>query len=95
MLVCSRLVFGRYSPRMSAEIWAILSAFLWFSTAQSLQANSRIVVGIETGYGLDDRSSSPGRVKNFLHVVQIGSGVHSTYLRGSRGSFPWGKESGV
>jgi hypothetical protein len=31
------------------------------------------VVGIATDYGLDDRgvgSSSPGRVKNFLHVVQ-------------------------
>jgi hypothetical protein len=29
------------------------------------------------------RSSSPGRVKNFLHVVQTGSGAHSD-------SFPMG-----
>jgi hypothetical protein len=38
-------------------------------------------VGIATGYGMDDRgdrSSSPSRVKNFLHVVQTGSGVHPT-----------------
>jgi hypothetical protein len=57
------------------------------------------VVGIATGYGLEDRggrSSSPGRVKNFLHVVQTGSGVHPTsYLVGTGGSFPGGKAAGV
>jgi hypothetical protein len=50
-------------------------------------------LGTETSYGLDDRggrSSSPGRVKNFyLHVVQAGSGVHTTsYAMGTRDSFP-------
>jgi hypothetical protein len=37
------------------------------------------IVGIATGYGLDDREvgvPSPGRVKNFVHVVQTGSGAH-------------------
>jgi hypothetical protein len=37
------------------------------------------IVGITTGYGLDDRggrSSSPGGSENFLHVVQTASGVH-------------------
>jgi hypothetical protein len=50
------------------------------------------VVGIATGYGLDDwgRSSSPGRVKNFLHV-QTGSGAHpASYPMGTGGSFPRG-----
>jgi hypothetical protein len=35
-------------------------------------------VGIATDYGLDDRGG-PSRVKNFLHVVQTGSGAHPTY----------------
>jgi hypothetical protein len=35
-------------------------------------------VGIATGYWLDKRgqSLSPGRVKDFLYVVQTGSGTH-------------------
>jgi hypothetical protein len=39
------------------------------------------VVDIATGYRAGrprGRSSSPGRVKNFLHAVQTGSGVHRT-----------------
>jgi hypothetical protein len=41
-------------------------------------------VGIATGYELDSkriRSSSPGRIKNFFHFVETGSGAH-------RASFP-------
>jgi hypothetical protein len=35
------------------------------------------------------RSSSPGRVKTFLHVVQTGSVVHpASCLMGTGGSFP-------
>jgi hypothetical protein len=52
------------------------------------------VVGIATGYGLDDRGrcSSPDMVKNVLHVVQTGSGVYPTsYQMGTGGSFPRGK----
>jgi hypothetical protein len=56
------------------------------------------VVGIAIGYGLDDRggrNSSPGRVKNFLHVVQTGSGVHITsYLMGTGALSPGLKRSG-
>jgi hypothetical protein len=33
------------------------------------------------------QSSCPGRVKNFLHVVQTGSGVHLTYPMGIGCSF--------
>jgi hypothetical protein len=41
------------------------------------------------------RSSSPGRVKNFLHVVQTGSGVHPTsYPMGTGVSFPGIKRPG-
>jgi hypothetical protein len=32
------------------------------------------------------RSSSPGRFKNFIHVVQIGSGVHPTSCQMHRGA---------
>jgi hypothetical protein len=38
-----------------------------------------IGVGIATGYRLDDGGvgvPSPGRVKNFLHAIQTGSGAH-------------------
>jgi hypothetical protein len=53
------------------------------------------VVGIATGYGLEKRGigvPSPGRVKNFLHVVQTGSEAHpASYPLGSGGSFLGGK----
>jgi hypothetical protein len=40
-------------------------------------------------------SSSPGRVKNFLHVVQTGSGVHpASYPMGTGGSFSGVKRQG-
>jgi hypothetical protein len=41
-----------------------------------------------TGYGMEDRgrSSNPGSVKNFLHIVQTGSGAHpASYLMGTGG----------
>jgi hypothetical protein len=50
--------------------------------------------GIARGYGLDDRSSIPGRGKNFslLHSVQNGSRVHTaSYPMGKGCSFPVGK----
>jgi hypothetical protein len=38
------------------------------------------------------RNSSPDRVKNFLHSVQTGSGVHPTsYPMSTGGSFPGGR----
>jgi hypothetical protein len=39
------------------------------------------LVGIATGYGLEDRGVGiriPVGVKNFLHLVQTGSEIHST-----------------
>jgi hypothetical protein len=56
------------------------------------------VVGLTTGYGLDDRgrSSSAGRVKNLLQIVKAGSGVHPTSCQmGTRGSFPGDKAAGA
>jgi hypothetical protein len=59
------------------------------------------IVGVETGYGLDDRGvgvPSPGRVKNFClhHVIQTGSVIHPTfYPMGTGGSFPGGKAAGM
>jgi hypothetical protein len=42
------------------------------------------------------RSSSPGRVKNFLHVVQTGSGDHpASYPMAAGASFPRGKAAGA
>jgi hypothetical protein len=56
-------------------------------------------VGISTGYELDDkrgRSSSHGRVKNFLHVVQTGSMAHpASYPMGIWGSFPGDEATGA
>jgi hypothetical protein len=53
------------------------------------------VVGIATGYGLDDRGVGVRvSVKTFLHVVQTGSRVHPTYLIGTEGSFPGCKAAG-
>jgi hypothetical protein len=53
------------------------------------------VVGVATGYGLDGQGvgvPSPARVKNFLHVVQTGSGVHQTsYPMDTGNYFPGGK----
>jgi hypothetical protein len=42
------------------------------------------------------RSSSPSRVKNFLHFVQTGSEAHpSSYPMFTAGSFPGGKFAGA
>jgi hypothetical protein len=50
------------------------------------------VVGITTGYGLDNRSSIPGNANcSLLHSVQTGSGAHpASYPMGTADSFPWG-----
>jgi hypothetical protein len=56
-------------------------------------------VGIPADYGLDGRSvgsSSPGRVKNFLFVVQTGSGAQrASYRVGTGDSFLGGKAAGA
>jgi hypothetical protein len=42
------------------------------------------------------RSSSPGRVKNFLRVIQTGSGAHpASYPMGTGGFFPGGRTAGA
>jgi hypothetical protein len=58
------------------------------------------VVGIATGYGLDDRGVgvrvSVGQDFSPLHIVQTGSGAHLTsYPMGTRGSFLGGKPAGA
>jgi hypothetical protein len=65
---------------------------VFFSDTCALIMSRDSVVGIATIYRLEDprgRSSSSGRIKNFLLVVQTGSGVHPTsYPVDSGGSFP-------
>jgi hypothetical protein len=55
-------------------------------------------VGTATEYGLDDltaRSSSPGKGKSFLHVVQTGSeGYPASYPMGTGALSPGVKRSG-
>jgi hypothetical protein len=57
------------------------------------------VVGIETGYGLDDLGVGvrvPGQEFSFLHVVQTGSGAHpASYPMGTGDSLPGGKAAGA
>jgi hypothetical protein len=58
------------------------------------------VVGIATGYGLDDRwvgiLDPVGSKFSLLHVVQTGSGVHPTSCpMGTESSFPRGKAAGA
>jgi hypothetical protein len=58
------------------------------------------VVGIATGYGLDDQGVGVrvpvGQEFSILHVVQTGFGVHPTsYPMGTGGSFPGGKAAGA
>jgi hypothetical protein len=58
------------------------------------------VVGIATGYGLDDRGVGvlvPVMARLFLlHVIQTGSGVYPTsYRKGTGGSFPVAKATGA
>jgi hypothetical protein len=49
-------------------------------------------VGIATDYGLDDQGGgSSGQKFSLLHIVQTGSGVHSTSYKMGRGLFPGGK----
>jgi hypothetical protein len=55
-------------------------------------------VGIATGYGLDDRGSIPGRVRNFsvFHSIQSGSGYNPvSYLMDTNDSFSGGKADGA
>jgi hypothetical protein len=51
------------------------------------------VVGIATGYGLDEKGFGVrAPVGTLLHVVQTGSGVHPAFLSSEYGgSFPGGK----
>jgi hypothetical protein len=68
-------------------------SLLLIALARRNLVGTHSLIGTATGYGMDDqggRSSSPGRVKNFLfHFFQTGSGVHPTsYTMGTGGSFP-------
>jgi hypothetical protein len=56
-----------------------------------------ISISIETGYGLDDRGSIPGRAENFSlrYCVQTGSGAHpASHPVGTGAYFPGGKVAG-
>jgi hypothetical protein len=61
-----------------------------------MSRDNAVGIRLATGWTTEGRSSSPGSVKNFLHVVQTGSGAHpASYPMGTRGSFPEGKAAGA
>jgi hypothetical protein len=64
----------------------------YFVSLRAFKRSRDSVVGIATGYGLDDRGVGirvPVGARIFLHVVQTGSGVYPTsYPMGTGGSFP-------
>jgi hypothetical protein len=72
------------------------------SSDQLLRKAALKIVGIATGYGLDDWGSGvgsiPGRAGNFslLYRAQTDSGEHrASYPMGTEGSFPGGKAAGA
>jgi hypothetical protein len=108
VLCCRQLVAGplcpfshpshswTYKPQTESLMLDIWQA--WDSGKRCRYSNSGSQgssVNIATGYGLEDqvgRSSSLSRFRNFLHVVWIDSGAHTTsYRMGARCSFPGGK----
>jgi hypothetical protein len=65
--------------------------FIDHGVIQEPGQRSSLRVGRQVG-----RSSSPGRVTNFLHVVLTGSGAHlASYPMGTGRSFPGGKAAGA
>jgi hypothetical protein len=56
------------------------NGYLYFINHYYIFEGRDSAVGIVTGYALYDLGVgvlSPGRVNNFLHVVQTGSGIHT------------------
>jgi hypothetical protein len=77
-------------PNNSSEHCCFQYLYCIFTVAPKTRA-SRYSVWLLAPRG---RNSSPGRLKNFLHVVKTGSGAHSaSYPIGTRGSFPGAKLS--
>jgi hypothetical protein len=81
---------------MGIILWPT-SNYIFFSLWESRDSS----FGIALGYRLDDRDSRvrfPAGAEHFSlhHRIQNGSGAHpASYPRGTRGSFPWGKEAGA
>jgi hypothetical protein len=90
--LCSGEVTFEYRPRYEISSLTVFVTFLSPSRPMLGQylklchdrflpilSNPLFTMNLTTGYGLDDREvgvPSPGRAKNFLHVVQTGSGAH-------------------
>jgi hypothetical protein len=92
-------MFLAYFPKVGlCDIHAVcVSVYAPLTTFECLNQSS---VGIATGYGPDDQGGREFEFRwsqtiSFLHIVQIGSGVHPTsYKMGSGGSFPGVKLQG-
>jgi hypothetical protein len=82
---------------MYKELCDVIYSQTLFKVRNCMKEISRYsVVSITTSYGLDGQGVGPGMVKNFLHVVQTGSGAHpASYPVGTEGSFPGGKAAGA
>jgi hypothetical protein len=74
----------RTTPRKCMGEWRYRSMYPWLGHEERSRYSDWIRAVRPRG-----RSSGAGRVKNFLHVVQTGSGVHPTsYPMGPAVSFP-------
>jgi hypothetical protein len=78
----------------------ISQGLLGFYVTSKLRKSCDNLVGIASGYGLDDRGSRvrfPAGAGNFsLHRVQTRSGAHqASYPLDNGGSFPGGKAAGT
>jgi hypothetical protein len=87
--ICEPIVYKMWQPRRLTTLWASTACyrdrFTFYACLPSglISSASRLqfwIVGIATGYGLDDRGSEFesrwGQEFSLLHVVQTGSGVH-------------------
>jgi hypothetical protein len=75
----------------------LIKAPIWLRRRSEGSRDS--VVGIATGYGLDNRGVwvwvPVGQEFSLLHVIQTGSEAHpASYQMGTGGSFPWEKRPG-
>jgi hypothetical protein len=81
-IVLTRQVTGSFSRRTQFQIEDIFDQLIYI---QSLKAGRPRV-----------RSSNPGRVKSFLHVIQPGSvALPTSCTKGTGDSFPGGKAAGA
>jgi hypothetical protein len=80
-----RIIFSTSSFACWKETrkWFLYQIILYIKFHPSASKSQDSVVGIATGYGLDNRGVAVpvGQEFSLLHVVQTGSGVHPTSIK--------------